>query len=138
MTQATAQPRRHQATLALDARATLANASAGTSGKADLLGRYSGRQLHRYDPATGRRRHAARAGDGCFALAERGGFICGMRSGYARLDRFGGDFTPLASPDYDPAKALPTMAVATVLAASGRHHAGSRATGRAASSTAGC
>ena len=78
-----------------------------------------GRQLHRYDPETGRDDHAAHWEMGCFALAERGGFICGMRSGYARLDRFDGAFTHLASPDYDRAKPASATAAATAQGASG-------------------
>jgi len=107
MTQATAQPRRYQATLALDARATLGECIRWDERQKLIYWvDIPGRQLHRYDPATGRDDAMPLAQEmGCFALAERGGFICGMRSGYARLDRFGGEFTSLASPDYDPARA---------------------------------
>ena len=77
----------------------------GRAGKADYWVDIPGRQLHRYDPATGRDDAMPLAQEmGCFALAERGGFICGMRSGYARLDRFGGEFAA-GQPDYDPARA---------------------------------
>lgn len=69
-----------------------------------------GRKMHRFNPANGHDEVLALEQEmGCFALAERGGFICGMRSGYARLNHFDTNgtsaFTLLTSPDYDPTKA---------------------------------
>ncbi len=65
-----------------------------------------GRKMHRYDPANGSDNSVKLPQEmGCFAQDEHGGFIAGMRSGYARVNRFGGDITLLTSPDYDPAKA---------------------------------
>ena len=64
-----------------------------------------GKELHRYDPATGRDESMELDQEmGCFALAERGGFIAGMRSGYARVTAFGGEVQRLTSPDYHPAQ----------------------------------
>ena len=55
MTQATAQSRRHQATLALDARATLGECIRWDERQKLIYWvDIPGRQLHRYDPATGR------------------------------------------------------------------------------------
>ncbi len=107
MTSSAQTPDRFRAELALDARATLGECIRWDE-RAKLIYWIDipGRRMHRYDPASGRDDALALAQEmGCFALAERGGFICGMRSGYARLDRFGGEFTLLAGPDYDPARA---------------------------------
>ena len=65
-----------------------------------------GRKMHRYDPASGRDDSVGLPQEmGCFAQDERGGFIAGMRSGYSRINQFGGDISLLTSPDYDTAKA---------------------------------
>jgi len=101
---------RFRAELALDARATLGECirwdeREGLIYWVDI----PGRQLHRFNPASGHDDAIALDQElGCFALAERGGFVCGMRSGYAWLDRFDDGatgFRLLTSPDYDPAKA---------------------------------
>ncbi len=96
-----------KAELALDARATL-----GECIRWDARDRLiywidiPGKKMHQHDPASGRDDSVDLPQEmGCFAQDERGGFIAGMRSGYARIDRFGGDITLLTSPDYDPAKA---------------------------------
>lgn len=96
-----------KAELALDARATL-----GECIRWDARDRLiywidiPGKKMHRYDPASGRDDNVDLPQEmGCFAQDERGGFIAGMRSGYARIEGFGGDITLLTSPDYDPAKA---------------------------------
>ena len=107
MSKLTQQIPHYQAELVLDARATLGECVRWDEREKLIYWvDIPGRQLHRYDPETGRDDAMPLAQEmGCFALAERGGFICGMRSGYARLDRFDGAFTHLASPDYDRAKA---------------------------------
>ena len=65
-----------------------------------------GMKMHRYDPATGRDDSVELDQEmGCFALAQRGGFIAGMRSGYARIPAFGGEVVRLTSPDFDSTKA---------------------------------
>ena len=96
---------RLKAELALDARATLGECvrwdeREGLIYWVDI----PGQRLHRYNPSSGRN-DAMDVGQeiGCFALAERGGFIAGLRSGYARIDAFGGTVQRLTSPDYDPA-----------------------------------
>jgi len=96
-----------KAELALDARATL-----GECVRWDARDKLiywidiPGKKMHRYDPASGRDDSVELPQEmGCFAQDERGGFIAGMRSGYARINQFGGDITLLTSPDYDPAKA---------------------------------
>ncbi len=96
-----------KAELALDARATL-----GECIRWDARDRLiywidiPGKKMHRYDAASGRDDGVDLPQEmGCFAQDERGGFIAGMRSGYARINGFGGDITLLTSPDYDPAKA---------------------------------
>ena len=78
--------------LALDARATLGECVRwderdGLIYWVDI----PGQRLHRYNPSTARN-DAMEIGQeiGCFALAEAGGFITGLRSGYARIDTFGG------------------------------------------------
>jgi sugar lactone lactonase YvrE len=66
----------------------------------------SGDALHRFKPKTGHNETMAIGENiGCFAQDERGGFIAGLRSGYARITSFGGDVVKLVSPDYDPSKA---------------------------------
>ena len=96
-----------KAELALDARATLGecirwDAREGRIYWVDI----PGKKMHRYDPANGRDDSVDLAQEmGCFAQDEHGGFIAGMRSGYARINRFGGDTTLLTSPDYDPTRA---------------------------------
>ncbi|MBL8311587.1 MAG: SMP-30/gluconolactonase/LRE family protein [Burkholderiales bacterium] len=107
MTNPATQPHRYRATLALDARATLGECIRWDEREKLIYWvDIPGRLMHRYDPATGHDEAVALPQEmGCFTLTERGDFVCGMRSGYARLDRFGGEFTPLASPDYDPSKA---------------------------------
>ncbi len=63
-------------------------------------------RLHRFNPATGVNDTMDIGQNiGCFAQDKNGGFIAGLRSGYARITHFGGDIIPLASPDYDPTKA---------------------------------
>ena len=102
----------------------------GRAGKADLLGRYSRPPLHRYDPATGRDDAMPLAQEmGCFALAGAV-FIYGMRSALRRLDRFGGEFTPWTSPDYDPARARFNDGRCDGWVASGPAPCGSHGTGR--------
>ena len=65
-----------------------------------------GQKLHRFDPATGRDESMEIGQDiGCFAQDEKGGFIAGLRSGYARITAFGGEIQRLTSPDYDSSKA---------------------------------
>jgi sugar lactone lactonase YvrE len=63
-------------------------------------------RLHRFNPKTGVN-DTMDLGEniGCFAQDKRGGFIAGMRSGYVRITKFGGDIIPLTSPDYDRSKA---------------------------------
>lgn len=96
---------RLKAELALDARATLGECvrwdeREGLIYWVDI----PGQRLHRYNPSTGANDTMEIGQEiGCFALTERGGFISGLRSGYARIDTFGGTVQRLTSPDYDPA-----------------------------------
>ncbi|HNY45756.1 MAG TPA: SMP-30/gluconolactonase/LRE family protein [Casimicrobium sp.] len=96
---------RLKAELALDARATLGECvrwdeREGLIYWVDI----PGQRLHRYNPSTGHNDTMEIGQEiGCFALAETGGFITGLRSGYARIDTFGGTVQRLTSPDYDPA-----------------------------------
>ncbi|TAG83081.1 MAG: SMP-30/gluconolactonase/LRE family protein [Betaproteobacteria bacterium] len=63
-------------------------------------------QLHRFNPATGENQSMDIGQNiGCFAQDKKGGFIAGLRTGYARITHFGGDVIALTSPDYDPSKA---------------------------------
>lgn len=96
-----------KAELALDARATL-----GECVRWDAREKLvywidiPGQQLHRYNPASGRDDVMAIGQEiGCFAQDENGGFIAGLRSGYARITAFDGEVQLLTSPDYDPKKA---------------------------------
>jgi sugar lactone lactonase YvrE len=96
-----------KAELVLDARATL-----GECPRWDHTAQclywvdINGNALHRFTPKTGNN-ETMDIGEniGCFAQDTRGGFIAGLRSGYARITSFGGDVVKLASPDYDPTKA---------------------------------
>lgn len=96
-----------KAELALDARATLGECIRWDEREklvywADI----PGQKLHRFDPASGRDDIMDIGQEiGCFALDEKGGFIAGLRSGYARITAFGGEVQLLTSPDYDPKKA---------------------------------
>jgi sugar lactone lactonase YvrE len=90
--------------LVLDARATLGECPRWD---ADAQRLYwvdiNGNALHRFDPVTGHNESMDIGQNiGCFAQDGRGGFIAGLRSGYARITAFGGDVIPLASPDFDP------------------------------------
>jgi len=62
-------------------------------------------RLHRFDPVSGSN-ETMEIGEaiGCFAQDTRGGFIAGLRSGFARITRFGGAIVRLAGPLYDPAR----------------------------------
>jgi sugar lactone lactonase YvrE len=66
----------------------------------------SGNALHRFTPKNNKN-EAMDIGEniGCFAQDTRGGFIAGLRSGYARITSFGGDVVKLESPAFDPTKA---------------------------------
>ena len=64
-----------------------------------------GKKMHRYDPSSGHDDAMLLDQEmGCFAQDEHGGFIAGMRSGYARINSFGGDVTLLTSPHFDSTK----------------------------------
>jgi len=65
-----------------------------------------GGRLHRFDPAGGHN-DSMLIGEaiGCFAQDEAGGFIAGLRSGYARITAWRGDVVRLGGPAYDPARA---------------------------------
>lgn len=95
------------AELALDARATLGECVRWDErNKLVYWVDIPGHALHRFDPASGRDDTMDMGQDiGCFAQDQRGGFIAGLRSGYARITKFGGEVQWLTSPDYDPAKA---------------------------------
>ncbi|MGE4429819.1 MAG: SMP-30/gluconolactonase/LRE family protein [Sphingobium sp.] len=56
-------------------------------------------ELHRFDPATGRdeARHFA-APVGCFAFLPDGGFLLGMKQGFARLESWEGEPHPFGEP----------------------------------------
>ncbi len=62
-----------------------------------------GHTLHRYHPQT-KAHHSVNVGEdfGCFALRTAGGFIAGLRSGYARIDAAMRTVTRLQGPAYDP------------------------------------
>lgn len=96
-----------KAELLLDARATLGECVRWDERKKCVYWvDISGHCLHRFDPATGRDETMDIGQDiGCFAQDAHGGFIAGLRSGYARISAFGGEVQLLSSPDYDPAKA---------------------------------
>ena len=96
-----------KAELALDARATLGECVRWDEReKLVYWVDIPGQRLHRFDPATGRDDMMEIGQEiGCFAQDERGGFIAGLRSGYARITKFGGEVRLLTSPDYDPKKA---------------------------------
>lgn len=96
-----------KAELALDARATLGECIRWDArDKLIYWVDIPGKKMHRYDPASGHDDSLDLPQEmGCFAQDGHGGFIAGMRSGYARINCFGGDITLLTSPDYDPAKA---------------------------------
>lgn len=96
----------YKAELALDARATLGECIRWDEREKLIYWcDIPGQKLHRFDPTTGRD-DIMQIGQeiGCFAQDERGGFIAGLRSGYARITGFGGDIQPLTSPDYNPQK----------------------------------
>ena len=96
-----------KAELALDARATLGECIRWDAHEKLIYWvDIPGKKMHRYDPASGHDDSVDLPQEmGCFAQDERGGFIAGMRSGYARINRFGGDITLLTSPDYNPTRA---------------------------------
>ena len=95
-----------KAELALDARATLGECVRWDEReKLVYWVDIPGQKMHRFDPATGNDDVMELDQEmGCFALANSGGFIAGMRSGYARISAFGGEVQRLTSPDYDPSK----------------------------------
>ena len=94
------------AELALDARATLGECIRWDArDKLIYWVDIPGKKMHRYDPSSGHDDNVDLQQEmGCFAQDERGGFIAGMRSGYARIDHFGGAVTLLTSPDYNRKK----------------------------------
>jgi len=56
------------------------------------------RELHRFDPATGRDEARAFAAPvGCFAFVEGGGMLLGMKDGFALLDRWEGEPSPFGA-----------------------------------------
>ncbi|TAG46891.1 MAG: SMP-30/gluconolactonase/LRE family protein [Betaproteobacteria bacterium] len=95
------------AALVFDARATLGecprwDAEAQCLYWVDI----NGNALHRFDPATGTNESMDIGQNiGCFAQDQRGGFIAGLRSGYARISEFGGAVIALTSPNFDPVSA---------------------------------
>ncbi len=64
----------------------------------------NGNKLWHFDTKTGQSRHREIGQSiGCFALRENGGFILGLRSGYARMDSWDAPIVLLLSPSWDPA-----------------------------------
>jgi sugar lactone lactonase YvrE len=62
-----------------------------------------GQKLWCYDPLTGQSKHRAIGQSiGCFSLREHGGFILGLRSGYARMNHWDAPIEHLQSPSWDP------------------------------------
>ena len=92
------------AELVLDSRATLGECPRWDhAAKCLYWVDINGNSLHRFDPKTSSD-SAMDIGEniGCFAQDQCGGFIAGLRSGYARITAFGGDVIRLTSPGYDP------------------------------------
>jgi len=58
------------------------------------------RQLHRFDPVSGRDEFMQFEQEvGCFALRRQGGFILAMRTGFYFLDEWGGQLRPIVDPE---------------------------------------
>lgn len=102
----TASVERLEARLVLDARAQLGecirwDAEAQTLWWVDI----DRHRLHRFDPVS-ESNETMEIGEaiGCFAQDAHGGFIAGLRSGFARITRFGGAVVRLGGPLHDPAR----------------------------------
>lgn len=59
-------------------------------------------RLNQFDPATGENSVLQLEEEiGCFALAEQGGFVAGLRSGFVAIESMAGGVTPLVDPEAD-------------------------------------